>query len=216
MGARTTVGKPCKVCGGTERYVGNRDCISCSKVNGKNNRAKARAGRSTNEILAALTKADVERFWSYVSIRGREECWEWLGSKNSKGYGSLGVSGAILKASRISMFLDRRSTYPIHLDALHTCDRPSCVNPAHLFPGTHQDNMTDRNRKGRHMSSRGKPTKLTRLTKLTEAQATEIRVLYAKGGISQLELGRQFGVSRAQIGRIVNKKQWLPPQVEAV
>jgi hypothetical protein len=32
----------------------------------------------------------------------------------------------------------------------HTCDRPRCVNPAHLLVGTHADNAADKMARGRH------------------------------------------------------------------
>ena len=78
----------------------------------------------------------------------------------------------------------------------HKCDVRSCVNPDHLFIGTHKDNMEDCARKGRNYLQRN-PYK-TNLRKLNEDQIHEIKFLYKResyGKSNALELGNKFGVN---------------------
>ena len=74
-------------------------------------------------------------------------CWLWLGSVNSRGYGTMGHRGKTAVASRLSyqVFVGD----PGDLNVLHRCDIPSCVNPEHLFVGTQQENIDDCRSKGR-------------------------------------------------------------------
>jgi hypothetical protein len=92
-----------------------------------------------------------ERFWSKVEMIPFHDCWEWVGCKVPAGYGQLRLGGK----KEPNLFAHRVS-YVIHngeigkgLFVLHKCDNPSCVNPRHLFLGTHQDNMNDMKAKGR-------------------------------------------------------------------
>lgn len=87
----------------------------------------------------------------------------------------------------------------------HTCDVPKCVNPGHLVAGTQLDNIRDMERRGR----RRPPTpENARSTKLNRAQVEDIRRRYAQGGVSQVELGRQFGVTDRNISAIVRERTW--------
>lgn len=93
-----------------------------------------------------------ERFWEKV-IKGRaNECWIWQASIDSCGYGTIRVGRTHDKAHRVSYFL-ATGQKPGSSHVLHACDTPPCVNPRHLFLGTHADNMRDRLKKGRHPSS---------------------------------------------------------------
>ena len=74
-----------------------------------------------------------------VSISG---CWLWTGFKSTTGYGVLQVDGKKIKAHRISYEIYKKQI-PQGMSVLHKCDVRECVNPDHLFIGTHQDNMKD-------------------------------------------------------------------------
>lgn len=92
-------------------------------------------------------------FWAQV--RRDEACWEWQAARNSGGYGwfRFGPSRTSTGAHRVAYELVN-GPIPAGLGVLHRCDNPPCCNPAHLFLGTNQDNVTDKVNKGRHPNSR--------------------------------------------------------------
>lgn len=103
--------------------------------------------------------AKADRFWRYVRRSTDENgCWLWTGSTVTGGYGRLAVgsrtdgSRRIERAHRIAWELDNLQCVPAGMFVLHRCDTPACVNPDHLFLGTHQDNLLDADAKGRMTS----------------------------------------------------------------
>ena len=91
----------------------------------------------------------MKRFWDKVKIAGPDECWEWKAGKNTSGYGWFSFNGTQITSNRM-VWLLINGEIPNGMCVCHKCDNPSCVNPDHLFLGTHLDNMKDKSIKGRH------------------------------------------------------------------
>lgn len=144
-----------------------------------------------------------DRFWQKVDKRGPDECWLWLGAKVRGGYGQSYLDGKKIYAHRVSLILDERD--PGKLDALHSCHNPSCVNPAHLRPGTEKENAKDAIDAGRFVFS--KPGEDHPRSKLTDSIVREIRVKHANGR-SFHSLAREYGVARPTIKRCVSGETW--------
>jgi hypothetical protein len=162
------------------------------------------SGRFVVESLA-------QRFWKYA--RKTDGCWPWAGEWSTHGYGMIRVlvvengrrRRRWLAAHRVSWEL-AHGPIPAGLGVLHRCDNPPCVNPVHLFLGTHKDNMADCSRKGR---SRGGEThgEDSHLAKLTAAQVIEILDRLANGE-SQASLADEYGVTRQAIWQIGKGRCW--------
>jgi len=127
-----------------------------------------------------------------------EKCFEWLGAKNSNGYGSISVNRKIWGVHRF-VWTSFNGEIPEGLMVLHRCDNPPCVRLTHLFLGTSSDNVKDCLRKGR-----AKPVKLS------YTKAHEIRLLW-RNGKTQTRIAEIYGVSIATVCAIVNEKTWLTP-----
>lgn len=143
-----------------------------------------------------------DRFGSKVDERDPDECWEWQACKNQLGYG-LFYSGKqydnrMVCAHRMAYTLEH-GEIPEGMCVLHDCDNPGCQNPDHLFLGTHDDNMRDREKKGRT------PTGLRR--RMTHDDVREIRKLRVDG-VKIRELAKEFGFGYQSILNVVNYKTW--------
>lgn len=91
-----------------------------------------------------------EAFWRKVNKT--EACWIWTGSANEKGYGQVWRGN----------FTDKRTMQNAHrfsyeilvgpipegLELDHLCKNRLCVNPTHLEPVTHKENLARGNTLG--------------------------------------------------------------------
>lgn len=162
------------------------------------------------DIIGADGKTWMKRFWDKADVSGgRDSCWPWTAATFENGYGAFkfkcedGVWRQ-RKASRVAYELTA-GPIPHGACVLHRCDNPPCVNPAHLFVGSHADNLRDCADKGRRVQVRGETHGHS---KLTDTAVREIRRQYSLGGISQARLGEKFGVGLCAVHRIVRGTGW--------
>ncbi|OWK35220.1 HNH endonuclease signature motif containing protein [Fimbriiglobus ruber] len=143
----------------------------------------------------------LERFHQKYAVNPETGCWEWACYRHPKGYGIMGI-GKYTKV-RAHRFAYERLVGPIPagLQVCHRCDNRRCVNPAHLFLGTNQDNIRD-------MWAKGRAAKIER--KLTWPMATNIRILYCRGMTIEAISGI-YGVEDETIRHVVKGLSWLNP-----
>jgi hypothetical protein len=151
--------------------------------------------------------------WEPVTESG---CWVWTGSTGRTGYGYIGYEGKVIRAHRAS-YQFFRGAVPEGMSVCHRCDVRCCVNPAHLFIATHQENMRDLARKGRANNRAAIQARLISqnapkgskhgMALMTEEKVLELRALRASG-VPVKELGPRFGISWQQAYGIVCGNNW--------
>jgi hypothetical protein len=150
-----------------------------------------------------------EKFWSKVKkIPGG--CWLWQGAPNGKGngkeYGRFswdGKENALAHRVSYAIVYNKGKLPPKPVLICHTCDIPQCVNPDHLYTGTHKTNMKDKVTRGRHKYGFCQGEKQWN-SKLTEEQVKQI--FQAEGSYTKIAI--QFGIARPTVYRIKNKERW--------
>lgn len=143
------------------------------------------------------------RFLKRVDKRGRDECWNWQGSRKANWHGQWrNASGEIELAHRASWRLFV-GYIPDGLSILHRCDNPICTNPAHLFLGTQTDNMMDMwaKKRGRPGVSIGQKHGMS---KLTAEQVTDIRY----SGLTGSELAKKHNITQTTVCDIRKRRSW--------
>ncbi len=138
-----------------------------------------------------------ERFFDKVEISEHHRCWLWKGMTRN-GYGLLYAGAKYLPAHRYAYEL---FVGPIPEGAiiLHSCDVPRCVNPKHLRPGTHAENVADMRERGRLLCGMRNPG-----AKLTPEAVNMIRT----SEHTLTYLARLFGVTPTTISDVRRGKRW--------
>lgn len=175
--------------------------------------------RKTDEHLASLRGDLTSRFFSKVAKS--DGCWLWTSTRDRKGYGRFTVERVRMPdgSIRFKRTGAHRFSYEFHVGpipsgpgfhgtcVLHRCDNPSCVRPDHLFLGTNADNVRDMDAKGRRVNGQLRGSK-HHAAILNEEQVREIVVAHRVRGVSQSQLGRDYGVSHSTINHIFTGRIW--------
>lgn len=152
-------------------------------------------------------------FWSYVNRNGPTPphcpelgpCWPWTGGVlKSGGYGQMNINHKMWRCHRLSWII-ANGPIPDGMTVCHKCDNPPCVNPSHLWLGTHQDNTTDMIQKGREKHPSGEAHNSS---KLTEANVYSLKKLWITGEFPKAHLGRIFNIDRGHVGMIIKGTLW--------
>lgn len=137
--------------------------------------------------MQPLSEKDTARFWEKVKIGGPDECWDWQAGRRKRDYGGFKLGNVFELASRVSHFI---ATGEQPTCVRHKCDRPVCVNPAHLLGGSHADNMADAARRERYWH------------KISAEQVRQIRASEE----TTREAASRYGLTTSMISMIRNGK----------
>ena len=166
----------------------------------------------------ALLKA-AERFWAKVDktpgLGPKGDCWEWRGGISNHGYGSFTMCQVKYGAHKLSwIWVNKNKEVPAGMHICHACDNKICVNPAHLWLGTPQQNMQDMADKNRGHFSDKKGEK-SYVNKFTEKEILGIWNDLYDNEHTFKELSEKHKVSLAHLSNIASGKNWkileLPP-----
>lgn len=150
----------------------------------------------------------VEKQTQVTSPHVDTPCWLWTGGRSSRGYGQFRIK--CRTTGRWRMIGAHRAAHnhwraPLgRLWCLHHCDTPACVNPAHLFAGTHADNVADKVAKGRQSRILGAEHPRSRLV---PSDVRAIRARLAEGDL-QRAIAADFNVSRGAVCDIARGETW--------
>lgn len=191
-----------------------RDCVSQGCVNPDHMSLGTQDDKKIDSSLVGIHDIPLvylERFFldnytvNYSTNQPNGPCWDWNGTTTQNGYGQLatvvhGKSKSFI-AHRLGLEL-LEGQKPSHIQACHTCDRPVCINPDHLFWGDSKANSDDKVSKNRQARGESSGHSI-----LTEDDVREIRSC-ARRGIPRAELSERFGVAKATIENIVRWVTW--------
>lgn len=144
---------------------------------------------------------EIERVPSPDHVTG--ECWEWTGSRGD-GYGAIHTSDyeraqahRVAAKLEIDPSLELNPGWGVNRTVNHRCANPPCVNPDHLYVGTHSENMDDAFATGDHATA-----------SLTPDEVVEIRERCAAEDVTQTELADEFDVDTATVSNVVRGKSY--------
>jgi hypothetical protein len=171
---------------------------------GSDRRRPAAAGqprRLDQQVIETGMETSLVRFMRHVARDpAADGCWIWTGATSGSSYGAAKMGGKQWQAHRLSYTL-HRGEIPAGLLVCHRCDVRTCVNPEHLFLGTHRDNMIDKVRKGRHVVSRGEANGAAKL------DAERVAKIRDAAG-PQRQIAITFGVAQTLVSQIKRGVVW--------
>lgn len=149
--------------------------------------------------MSTLTPANLpmsipDRILNFTVRDEATGCLLWTGALTAEGYGTYGPD----RAHRFS-YEHHKGPIPDGMNVCHRCDRPGCIEPEHLFLGSHGDNVADKCAKGRHPVGQDAPG-----AKLVTAQVVAIR----SDPRTPTEIANDNHVSPATVRDIKSRRTW--------
>lgn len=154
------------------------------------------------------TRVTLESFLKNVMPEPNTGCWLWIGSikEKSGGHGRVFYKNLNLFTAHRASYYFYNGDIPEGMSVLHKCDVPSCVNPEHLYLGTQQQNVKDRDDRNRGRWHSGEQNGRATITK---DAVIEIRNNYVPRKYGYREaMANKFGVKRCVIDDILSGRSW--------
>lgn len=170
----------------------------------------------SRNIITALDLGLIQRFWTKFTKGADDQCWLWEQGKTAAGYGQINLGRVVYSAHRLS-YMIHNGPIPKGMVICHKCDTPACVNPAHLFAGTDQDNYDDAITKGRQVRKVNRQfVPAPGFAEITEELVREVRADYAaaKGRLLRAPMGtiaklcEKHKITIASFKDIVSMRSW--------
>lgn len=142
-----------------------------------------------------------KRLWGNI-YKSETGCWEWQGATfKGTGYGCISINSIPKLAHRVA-YEEANGEIPEGLLVLHRCNNKLCINPDHLYAGTHNENMRDMANtdavKGENNAN----------SSLKESDVLEIRKLIKERKVYYGDIAKMYGVSREAIKDIARGRTW--------
>lgn len=158
-----------------------------------------------------MANHSIDYFRSRSIVDPDTGCWIWQGPRRRNAYGvATNKSGVTTSAHRVCYEAAHGVTLPRHLVVCHKCDNPPCVNPDHLFSGTHSDNMKDCAAKGRlklTLAGANLPTMFG--TDNAKAKMNPDKVVLIRASTDPIKaIARRFGIDPKTVRQIRNREIW--------